>query len=168
MSFCKGCGSEVEDELTICPYCGTKIEKKSKQVNLVPSSQLPKNKKIKDEIEYDDRPVYTKNIKVLVILTLLTCGLFGILFWQPSISNDINKLTRKKDITGVQCFLFTILTCGWFHYFWHYKMGRKIQEIDYSKKDRGFIFLLSAIFGLWWINNIILQNAINSKAEYSN
>ena len=100
-----------------------------------------------------------------MILTFLTCGLFGIFYWQPSISNDVNKLTGSKEANGIQCALFTLLTCGLYHYFWHYKMGDKLEKISYGGRNRSFLFVLSALLGLWWINNILLQNAINSKAE---
>ena len=48
MSFCKGCGSEVEDELTNCPYCGTKIIRKNKPVNSVDNSNSSKDSKNKN------------------------------------------------------------------------------------------------------------------------
>jgi DNA-directed RNA polymerase subunit RPC12/RpoP len=172
MSFCKGCGSEVQDELNLCPYCGTKIVKKIKPSESITVSgddsvKVKKNETKEKLFDFDEMPVYRKNVTLMVIVTVLTCGLAGILFWQPCISNDMNKLTRNKGVNGSKCLLLTILTCGWYHYIWHYKMGQRLQEIDYSGKDRGLLFVLSAALGFWWINNILIQNAINNKAEYS-
>ena len=165
MSFCRGCGSEVEEELTICPNCGAKIEKKNKNVNLVSNQGGTNN--IEENYFYE-RPVYYKNISVFFILTFLTCGLFGILYWQFCITNDMNKLTKSKGINGIQYILFTLLTCGLYNYVWHYNMGSKIEKVKYSGNDRGLLFLILTILGLWWINDILLQQAINSKAEYTN
>lgn len=165
MAFCKNCGSEVDSNLDICPHCGAIIPTKNNRTGFSNNSTI---KEDKDETFWDiyssKRYIRNKNLVVLSILTLLTCGLFAILYWQPSMTDDINTLTGKRKINGIKCLLLNIFTFGIYHYIWHYNMGSRIEEVKRDGKDRSFIFIISAIFGWWWINDLIIQHAINQKS----
>ena len=66
-----------------------------------------------------------RNIALSIILTLITCGIYGI-FWFISITNEINRLSgNAQDTSGGLSFLLCLITCQIYSYYWAYKMGLK-------------------------------------------
>jgi uncharacterized membrane protein len=76
----------------------------------------------------------------------------------------MNTLTPDDDYqtTGGKAFLFTIITCGIYGWYWNYKMGVKMDSIKGGNNT--ILFLILAIFGLGIVNYCIMQNELNANA----
>ena len=53
-----------------------------------------------------------RNIAVCIVLTLVTCGIYGI-YWIVCLTNDVNTVSGDVNGTsGGMVVLLTIVTCG--------------------------------------------------------
>ena len=112
------------------------------------------------------KTIQRKEIALCIILTLVTCGLYGI-YWMYTLNEDLNALVPEKPATpGANVILFTILTCGIYGIYWLYVQGEKI---DYVKQQRGLsssytgiIYIIFVVLGLGIISYALMQNEINN------
>ena len=117
-------------------------------------------------------PVQQRNLAIYIVLTIVTCGIFGI-YWFIVVTDDLKTLTNDAQGTsGGVAFLLTIVTCGIYGYYWAYKMGEKI---DYMKTMNGMptsnssiLFLILEIFGLQIVNLALIQDSINKFSGTNN
>ncbi len=64
----------------------------------------------------------------MVLLTLITCGIYGIVFWYNytddlnTVCNGDGKQTRNFLIT----ILLSIITCGIYYWIWVYGVGNRL------------------------------------------
>lgn len=106
-----------------------------------------------------------KNIAVYIILSIVTCGIFG-MYWLVVLNNDCNTVANEPNGTsGGIVLLLTIVTCGIYGIYWCYKMG---QNLDIAYQNRGMapsnksiILLVLAIFGLAIVSYAIIQDDVN-------
>ena len=108
--------------------------------------------------------VKNRNIVLAVILTIITCGIYGI-YWFIVLNDDMNTLTPDDNYhtSGGLVFLFTLITCGVYGWYWAYKMGCKVDKLQNSSSHT-ILFIILQIFGLGIVNYCIMQSAINDKA----
>ncbi len=67
--------------------------------------------------------VKERNIAVCVILTIITCGIYG-LVWIASINDEARNVSgTTKGFSGGLVILLSIVTCGLFMIYWGYIMG---------------------------------------------
>ena len=98
-------------------------------------------------------PINKRNLAVSIILTIVTCGIYGI-YWFIVMTDDTKNVSG--DINGASggvAFLLTLVTCNIYGYYWAYKQG---ERIDNAKNARGIpssnsnvLYLILAIFGLY-------------------
>ena len=104
-----------------------------------------------------------RNIVVYVLLTIVTCGLFG-LYWIYQLGDDLYKLNDKPSSAGVDLIL-TIVTCSIFLIYLSYKWGKMIdsarRRYDLYPRDDALLFVILSIFGLDIINFCIIQSQLN-------
>lgn len=141
--FCSNCGEKMNDGAKFCDKCGASVEKK---VNL-------------------QSPLITKrDIVVAIILTFVTCGIYGI-YWFIVMTDDVNSLNDEKMASGGTAFLYSILTCGIYALYWNYKIGQKMAEAGkkYNKpiNDNSVLYLVLSIFGLGLVNYCLIQSDLN-------
>ena len=113
--------------------------------------------------------IQKRNLALYIILTLVTCGLFGI-YWFCTLNDDTNKVSSHPEaLGGVAAFLLTLVTCGIYSLFWSYNMGTRIDEAKASRGlpggNTGTLYLILAIFGLAWVAELLLQGDLNKLAE---
>lgn len=105
-----------------------------------------------------------RNIVVCILLTLVTCGLYGI-YWMIVLNDNTNALTGKNGTSGGLVVLFTLITCGIYAFFWMYQMGIAVETIhEQHGEPRGsapLIYLLLSVFGLSIVAYCLLQNELN-------
>ena len=109
-----------------------------------------------------------RNIAVCIVLTLVTCGIYGI-YWVVCLSNDVNTVSGDVNGTsGGMVVLLTIVTCGIYGIYWAYKQGEKL---DFTKNNRGIpssnsgvLYLILQIFGFGIIAYALMQNELNKLA----
>ena len=79
-------------------------------------------------------PINKRNLAVSIILTIVTCGIYGI-YWFIVMTDDTKNVSG--DINGASggvAFLLTLVTCNIYGYYWAYKQG---ERIDNAKNARG-------------------------------
>lgn len=66
----------------------------------------------------------------MVLLSIITCGIYGIVFWYNytddlnTVCNGDGKQTRNYLIT----ILLSIITCGIYYWIWVYGVGSRLSE----------------------------------------
>ena len=109
-----------------------------------------------------------RNIAVCIVLTLVTCGIYGI-YWIVCLTNDVNTVSGDVNGTsGGMVVLLTIVTCGIYGIYWAYKQGEKL---DFTKNNRGIpssnsgvLYLILQICGFGIIAYALMQNELNKLA----
>ena len=110
-------------------------------------------------------PIKERNIAVCILLTIVTCGIYGI-FWFISLTDDMRVASGDNSLSGGTAFLLTLLTCGIYGYFWAYKMGKAGALAKANRgipgDDNSILYLVLQFFGLGIVNYCIIQNELNS------
>ena len=92
--------------------------------------------------------VKEKNIATCVILSIVTCGIYGII-WFVALQDDVNTLTGDFETSGGMAFLLTLVTCGIYGIWWMYNQGSRIDSIKESRGipagNNGILYLILSI-----------------------
>ncbi len=111
--------------------------------------------------------VKQRSIALCIILSLVTCGIYGII-WFISLTDDTNTVWGKPGTSGGMAFLLTLVTCGIYSLYWAYKQGEKLDEAKQAKGlaagSSGILYLLLSIFGLGIIAYALMQDSLNKLA----
>lgn len=110
-----------------------------------------------------------KEIVTCIILTIITCGIYGIV-WFVNLTDDAAKVSEDRDSTsGGIAFLLTLVTCGIYSYFWSYQMGKRIynakMKAGHAANDNSVLYLILNLFGLGIVNYCLMQSDLNEMAE---
>ncbi len=106
-----------------------------------------------------------RSIAVDLILTVVTCGFYG-LYWQYKQMEALNAWLGRQDYSFAMWFLLGLVTCGFFAVYYEYKMATGIIEIQGNyglreSSDLPLICILLSIFGLAVVSLAIQQGEIN-------
>ena len=105
-----------------------------------------------------------KNIAICIILTIVTCGIYGIV-WFFSLTDEAASLNEDPNLSGINAFLISLLTCGIYTIYWNYKMGKTLYEAKQKRNiastDQSVLYLILCLFGLGIVNYCLMQNEIN-------
>lgn len=113
--------------------------------------------------------VQQRNIAVCIILSIVTCGIYGI-YWFICLTDDTNTVYGAEGTSGVKAFLFNLITCGIYGLYWMYKQGEKLEDakaqrgIGNPSPYMGIIYLVLAIFGFGIISYALMQDTLNKLA----
>ena len=109
-----------------------------------------------------------------VILTIITCGIYG-LVWQYKQMKVLNSWLNRKEYSFGKWLLLGIITCGIYGVYNEYKMAREIIEVQQQNKllvnDVATICLIMTLIGLGIVSMAIQQSEINKfyiKQTYDN
>ena len=109
-----------------------------------------------------------------VILTIITCGIYG-LVWQYKQMKVLNSWLNRKEYSFGKWLLLSIITCGIYGVYNEYKMARGIIEVQQQNKllvnDVATICLIMTLIGLGIVSMAIQQSEINKfyiKQTYDN
>ena len=113
-----------------------------------------------------------RNIAVAIILTLVTCGIYG-LYWFVVISDDVKEYSNDSEMmSGGVALLLTIGTCGIFGFYWAYKLGKNMfsaQQINnLPATDNSVLYLILDLFGLGIVVWAIIQSDLNTITRTKN
>lgn len=115
-----------------------------------------------------DCMIKKRDIAVSVILTILTCGIYGIV-WFISLTEDVGEASNDHSISGGVAFLLSIVTCGIYSIYWSYMMGKKMYDAKVNRgmraSDNSVLYLILNIFGLGIVNYCLLQSELNEIAD---
>jgi hypothetical protein len=104
-----------------------------------------------------------RSIPLYIVLTVITCGLFGI-YWFISIAGDIAKLREQPEPRGIFDYIIGLITCGIYLLVCYYRYPKYIVEIQ---EKRGLkvndISVISLIFGILFgiVSLALMQNELN-------
>ena len=112
--------------------------------------------------------VKERNIVLCVVLSLLTCGIYG-LIWFVELTDDAGRTSDDPTLSGGKALLFTIVTCGIYGIYWNYKMGKAIYDAGVKKNvsvsDNSILYLILSIIGLCIVNYCLMQSDLNKFAN---
>jgi len=108
--------------------------------------------------------VYQRSIGLAIVLTLVTCGIYGI-YWFIVLTNDTGRLSGDPDFTGGKHFLLTLITCGIWTFVWAYQLGKHIAEAQRQRgllvSDNSVLYIVLTFFGLGIVTYALAQYDIN-------
>ena len=109
-----------------------------------------------------------------VILSIITCGIYG-LVWQYKQMKVLNSWLNRKEYSFGKWLLLSIITCGIYGVYNEYKMARGIIEVQQQNKllvnNVATICLIMTLIGLSIVSMAIQQSEINKfyiKQTYDN
>lgn len=110
-----------------------------------------------------------RNIAVSIILTICTCGIYGIV-WFIMLNDEVRNASKDYGMpTGGVAFLLTLITCGIYGFYWAYKMGKNIavarQEAGLPATDNSVLYLVLQLFGFGIVNYALMQNEMNAITQ---
>ena len=112
------------------------------------------------------RTVQERNIALCIILSLVTCGIYG-LFWFVCLTEDTNAAANEEGTSGVLALVLTIVTCGIYGLYWAYKRGELLDKAKVNRgmpaSNGGVLYLILYIFG-GIIAYALIQNELNKLA----
>jgi len=148
--FCQFCGTALE-EGALC-HCEDAVGARS-------NSQKPK------EASPKMPTIKRREIPTQILLTFITCGIYGI-YWRYCILSDIYNLLGEPN-TAVTDIILTIVTCGIFALYLYYKIGSKLMQLRIKRgltpKDDSVVFLLLACISMEIVADCIIQSFLNNE-----
>lgn len=108
-----------------------------------------------------------RSIVMSVILSLVTCGLYG-LYWMIVLTDDVVYANEKEvfNTSGGAAVLFGILTCGLYYIYWAFQMGKAMQAAQEKRNikssDNSILYVILLLFGFNIVNMCIIQNDLNN------
>ena len=105
------------------------------------------------------------NVGVNIILTIVTCGIYGWI-WKARQMSIVNGLLGRQEFSFLTWFLLSIVTCGIWAIYHEYKMAEAIVEAQtqhqmYPNSNLGLISVLLAICGLTIVSMAIQSSELN-------
>ena len=155
--YCEDCGSEISENAAFCANCGKPLKQTQNGGERAAETKIPEN--VLSSIQ-------PRNIVTALILSIVTCGIYGI-YWFIVLTDEINRLTgNENDHSGVLSFALTLVTCGIYGYVWAYRMGQKVDKLTNVKdSNNAIIYLIVMIVGLGIVDYVLIQDAINKTLE---
>jgi len=106
-----------------------------------------------------------KNIVINVILSIVTCGIYGII-WFILLTDDTKEFSNDESMqSGGLAFVLTLITCGIYGYYWAYKMGKNLGTARVNNgltaNDNSILYIVLQLFGLGIVNYCLMQNDLN-------
>lgn len=180
---CEYCG--YEHNAKFCPNCGAAAPEQQTPAPPVQWQSPADNYNINgdqrnngDFRSYQNHNVYNRyysgikirSIASCIILTIITCGLYSIL-WFGNLNDEANYLSEEPNPTsGGAAFLLSVITCGIYYFYWAYMQGVRLDRArmlrNMPPKNQGltFLLLLFVPYAGGLISLSLMQNEINNLA----
>lgn len=112
--------------------------------------------------------VREKNIATCIILSIITCGIYGIV-WFITLTDDTAVASDDNKMSGGIAFLLTLVTCGIYRLYWSYVMGKNLynakEKAGLRGNDNAVLYLILSFFGLDIVNYCLMQSDLNDVAK---
>lgn len=113
-----------------------------------------------------------RSIPVAIILTIVTCGIYGIYWYYKTAETFYNAQTSNGlNTSPIVTILLSIVTCGIYGIYAYYVWGKAMPEIfaryGFAGEDRSVMYIILSIFGFSIINMALIQNDFNILADSS-
>lgn len=169
--ICRNCGFQCDDNAVTCPKCGSPVGNQGSFANLNQQfNNINNNFNQQFGSNGFKAPIKQKSIVTCIILSIITCGIYGII-WFINIVDDLN--TASGDVngqSGVVVFILSLVTCNIYGLFWAYKAGEKVSIIRQrnglsSDSNNGILYLILNLFGLSIVTYALVQTELNNVAS---
>ncbi len=111
-------------------------------------------------------PPQRRNLVMYIILTILTCGIFGF-YWLYALATDTQKLTQDPTApSGGMVVILSLITCGIYEFYWAYKEGETIDALFDARgiphsSYRSILYMVLSILGLSVVAYALMQDDLN-------
>ena len=168
MAYCSNCGTNNPDGNKFCSNCGAPILSAAEQTRNAETNQDTQTNQTYTVTGGYRANIKKRDIAVTVILSIVTCGIYG-LIWFINIINDLNVAAQTpEDKSAGMIILLSIVTCGIYGYIWLYKAGEKVDHIRQmngeAPQSSSLLYLLLCIFGLSIVVYCLIQSELNKVA----
>ena len=179
MAYCSNCGAPLADGNRFCPKCGSPVGSQNADTNTNQNAgyrSAPDNgayQRYQSSGSTAPNPGFRANIRkrdiaISIILSIVTCGIYGII-WYYNVINDLNTaLPKSNDTAAGTVILLTIVTFGIYGIIWMYQAGEKVDQIKQIKGElpanSPVLYLILSIFGLAIVAQALLQSELNKIA----
>ncbi len=106
--------------------------------------------------------IKNRNIVTAVILTLVTCGIYGI-YWGVCLAREAVSVKDPNDNALLEIILIIFLPFLGF-YLAEKKLGEGCAEKGIAHKDNSIVYLVLGLVGLGIVNYCMLQHDLNQIA----
>lgn len=103
-----------------------------------------------------------RNIVVSLILTVVTCGLYGI-YWVICMGREAVSVKDPQDSGILEIVLMLFLAFVGF-YMAEKKFAEGCAERGIEHKDNSILYLVLGLLGLWIVDACLMQNDLNKLA----
>lgn len=113
--------------------------------------------------------IQQRSIALSIILTIVTCGIYGI-YWFICMVNEINYVSEDKEaMSGGVVYLLGLVTCGIYFLVWFYQAGERLNRAKDMRgmptdSSLGIVYLLLSLFGFSIVTYGLIQNELNKMA----
>lgn len=170
--ICRNCGFQCDDNAVTCPKCGSPVGNQGGRFANLNQQFNNINNNFNQQFGSNGfkAPIKQKSIVTCIILSIITCGIYGII-WFINIVDDLN--TASGDVngqSGVVVFILTLVTCNIYGLYWAYKAGEKVSIIRQrnglsSDSNNGILYLILNLFGLNIVTYALVQSELNNVAS---
>ena len=104
-------------------------------------------------------------IGMAILLTLVTCGLYGF-YWQYRQMETLNALMGRREHDFLTWLLLSLVTCGIYAIYYEYRMSVDINELQESfgmrvREELGMLCVILTAFSVGIASLAIQQSEIN-------
>ncbi len=186
MKKCPFCFEEIPEAAKVCKFCSSTVVRKCPHCAEEVSALARRCRFCQRDIPEDGTtsappparaaavaggPVgEQRNIAILVILCIVTCGIWGIVAWYQ-VGSDLNRHKGRDVVNPGVDVLLSIVTCGLWTIYVGWNYGSRLKEITEEEGmpviDVALACCLLAVAGCFipFINVVapaILQNELNN------
>lgn len=170
MAFCRNCGASIPEGTKFCSSCGAPVGDASEPTRAAApeAEHTSQNNQNYTVIGGYRANIKKRDIAVCVILSLVTCGIYG-LIWFINIINDLNTAAQTpEDKSAGMIILLTIVTCGIYGWIWLYHAGEKVDNIRQRNgelpQSSSILYLILAALQLSIVVYCLIQSELNKVA----
>ena len=138
------------------------------------NTELAGNERVHVEpsISFTTGVVKEKSIGLCVVLSIVTCGIYGI-YWLYTIAHDLNDLcesqNQEKGAEPGLVVVLGIVTCGIYSLYYLWKAGKMVASLTRSNgqhpSDDSIVLMVLSLLQLSLVSYCILQSHINGFAK---
>lgn len=114
----------------------------------------------------DTIPLFTGSIGTLIILSIVTFGIYGMV-WNYRMIRNMRIMARKDPACTGEFLLFTFVP--FYSIFWYVTNGKAFQQSAHTRgfivEDRSMVYLVLALLNLSIVNICLIQNDVNKIAS---
>lgn len=127
---------------------------------------------VEPNISFSTGVVKEKSIGLCVVLSIVTCGIYGI-YWLYTIAHDLNDLcesqNQEKGAEPGLVVVLGIVTCGIYSLYYLWKAGKMVSSLTRSNgqhpSDDSIVLMVLSLLQLSLVSYCILQSHINGFAK---